>query len=94
MSIMKFSITYNLRRSSMYVYVVGQFDTLFQTQRESTLVSKRFLRLIHFVLKSGKRRENKGGASLQTINHHRGSFKTLKHNICTNTNALFFTKNV
>ena len=78
----------------MYVYVVGQFGTIFQTQRESTLVSKRFLHLIHFVLKSGKSRENKGGASVQTINHRRSSFKTMKHNMRTNPNAVFFTKNV
>ena len=94
MSIMKFSITYNLRRSSMDVYVVGQFDTLFQTQRESMLVSKRFLHLIHFVLKSGKSRENKGGASVRTINRRRSSFKTMKHDMRTNPNAAFFTKNV
>ena len=78
----------------MDVYVVGQFGTFFQTQRESMLVSKRFLHLIHFVLKSGKSRENKGGASVQTINHRGGRFKTLKKNMRTNPNVLFFTKNV
>ena len=90
--IRNFSITYDLRRSAIFIWVVGCFATLFSKSRRAYIWFVWVCMLYSFrTKKAGKGGRRKGRTISEIFGSAGGNFETLKHATRRNPNTVICT---